>query len=354
MLFGYPVAATAENWLHDCLCEIVLAVHDCIAAGRDLPKWPLIAPLAYQDRIKNRTGLKTRIAAYEKAAKNLGFDELVLIADAMTNQNRIAELLSNTSNCLAIGDLPKVVREPILALFGFGFDLLIEFGVRDRQYEFIHRELKYRICPFCGCEIFGSPKSRREALDHYLAESRYPFAASNLRNLAPMGNRCNSGYKLAKDVLHWDDGIRRPVFDPYQTQDLQVVLENSQVNTGLNGPLISNWIVEFSGDDERIETWDDVFSIRDRYKNDFLEDRSFYEYLAEFQAWQISTGTNLNVDAELLDALGRYEKYLSSLGYRDRTFLKVAVFRMLLSRCVNGCARILGVMRDLVGIPQPI
>ena len=27
MLFGYPIAATAENWLHECLVEMVQTIH---------------------------------------------------------------------------------------------------------------------------------------------------------------------------------------------------------------------------------------------------------------------------------------------------------------------------------------
>lgn len=354
MLFGYPIAATKENWLHDCLCEIILSVHDCIAADEALPAWPDIVPLAFRDKLLSRRGLRDRVVAYADAVRPLSIEKLTFIADVMTDQNRVADLLSGACDCVAIDNLPEAVRQPVLDIFGFGFELLTAFGIRDRQYKVIHTALQYRICPFCGCEFFDSPKGPREALDHYLAESRYPFAASNLRNLSPMGQKCNSLYKRAKDILHREDGSRRKAFDPYQTDSVQVSVGGSQVNQGLDGPLISEWVVDFSINGEETDTWDHVFSIRKRYIRDFLEDRSFIEYLTEFQNWCFFAAINIANDDDLLESIERYEKYLTSFGYKDRMFLRAAVFRMLLARCKNGCDRVLGVMRDLANLPQPV
>ncbi len=353
MLFGYPVEATQENWLHDCLCEIVLSVHGCIENGKKYPNWPGIVPAAHREQLKSRTGLRDRVAAYFTAASSLGSAERATIAKVMADQNNIADLLSCVCDCLTVDDLPEAVRKPVCSLFGFGFNLLSAFGIRDRQYELIYVEIKSQVCPFCGCEYFDSPKGKREALDHYLDEARYPFAASNLRNLAPMGNKCNSRYKLTADILHGVGGIRRSAFDPYHAAVLQVSLDESLINQHVDGHLVADWIVKFSIETEETETWDEVFSIRDRYKRDFLEACSFNELLWDFRNWCVAVAPHIAGDNDVLDAMVRYEQYHSLCGFSDRSFLKAAVFRLLLARCKDGCERVWGVMRDLVNIPQP-
>src|SRR5688500_16096910 len=48
VLFGYPLAATHNNWLHDCVCETVRNIHATVDAGRRYPVWPQILPDAYR------------------------------------------------------------------------------------------------------------------------------------------------------------------------------------------------------------------------------------------------------------------------------------------------------------------
>ena len=48
MFFGYPIAATAENWLHQAICEMVMTIHGSIEAGEDVPGWPDIIPAPHQ------------------------------------------------------------------------------------------------------------------------------------------------------------------------------------------------------------------------------------------------------------------------------------------------------------------
>ena len=83
------------------------------------------------------------------------------------------------------------------------------------------------MCPFCALEYFDAPGAPREDLDHYLAVSRYPFAAANLRNLTPMGMKCNERHKGDGDILRDEAGNRRQSFDPYVERELQVSVLNS-------------------------------------------------------------------------------------------------------------------------------
>ena len=148
--------------------------------------------------------------------------------EALDLGNRIAELLSGASECPTIDALPEVVQIPVGELFGFAFDLLAELEVRDQHYATIYAAAPAHVCPFCGTEYFDAPGAVREPLDHYLKKSQYAFAAVNLRNLVPMGHKCNSGYKGASDLLRRDDGSRRVAFDPYNHGAVRVSLDASQ------------------------------------------------------------------------------------------------------------------------------
>jgi hypothetical protein len=351
MLFGYPPAATQNNWVHDCVLQAVKNVHTLVDANKRYPPWPKILPDQHQATLMGRTGLRDRFKAYNVALRNLSSkDERDVVLAALDDQNRVADLLSNASNCVALDALPAAIRNAVTLLFDFAFGLLTDLKVRDEHYAVIYNSVAAHVCPFCGTEYFDAPGAPREALDHFLAKSRYPFAAANLRNLVPMGHKCNSNYKCAVDVLYDDSGSRRMVFDPYNHASIGVVLDDSDP---FGGSTISlpNWAIKFDSDASAVSTWDAVFSIRERYRRDHL-DEGYFAWLGEFQSWARSADKSGDTDANLIDALTRFEKYCVSNGMRDKAFLKAAVFRMLRLRCEQGHDRLKQLLRDLLR-PSP-
>lgn len=346
MLFGYPVAATQDNWLHECIVEAVRNVHAAVDAGKRYPGWPQILPDAQRAKLKSRTGLRERVKAYDRAIRKLSKDDRDVVLEAVEAENRISDLLSGACDCNTIDGLPDVVRDPVDALFGFAFGLLAELDVRDVQYAAIYAAAPEHMCPFCGTEYFDAPGAAREALDHYLTRSRYPFAAANLRNLVPMGHKCNSSYKLASDLLRRADGTRRVAFDPYNHTTISVVLDGSDPFDGKT-PNTPKWKIEFVPDTAAVQTWDDVFSIRERYLHSHL-DPDFARWLGSFQRWARSVGLQAETDDKLVAALRKYEEYLGASGMQDRAFLKAAVFRMLRRHCEAGHQRLKDQLRDLV------
>ena len=95
-------------------------------------------------------------------------------------QNELVALFDCSGECEVITDLPESIRQAAQNLFAFGYDLLTDLGIRDTQYKEIYNVITDTVCPFCGSEYFDAPESRREDLDHYLAKTLYPFAASEL------------------------------------------------------------------------------------------------------------------------------------------------------------------------------
>lgn len=346
MLFGYPIAATQNNWLHDCMVETVKNVHTAVDAAKRHPAWPRVVPTAYQAILKPRHGLRDRLKAYDGAIRRLTKADRDLVLAALADQNRIADLLTGGWNCTPVDGLHQSVHEPVKSLFGFAFDLLTEFEVRDQLYEAIYAAAVEHMCPFCGTEYFDAPGPRREDLDHYLAKSRYPFAAANLRNLVPMGHRCNSSYKLASDLLHGANGARRVAFDPYNHTSVSVVLDDSDPFGGTT-EYTPDWAINFAPSCPEVETWDDVFSIRERYRRSNL-DRDYERWLVDFQTYVRSASLPADTDDERVDALRRYEEYLAGCGIKDRAFLKAAVFRMLRHHCDQGHQRLKDQLRDLL------
>ncbi|MCL1494298.1 MAG: hypothetical protein M1G31_26645 [Pseudanabaena sp. Salubria-1] len=351
MLFGYPIEATAENWLHECLHEILQLIHTCTETGKSLPAWPEMVPVRYRKSLQKRTGLRDRLNVYQTALAKLSVLEQNRILQAFKDQNEIALLVSCQCDCEAVTDLPSEIHEPIKSLFEFAFLLLTGLGIRDKHYKIIYAEASHHICPFCGCEYFDAPGATREALDHYLPEHKYYFAGANLRNLVPMGNKCNSGYKLDQDILRKDDGTRRKSFYPYSHGKVAISLDKSQPfagTIGTTGELLPKWEIEFSSNSEEVTTWDDVFHIRERYKRDVL-DGSFNNWLNGFRAWCRDPRKQMpNSDREWLDTIEGYAIYHEFLGFEDRAFLKAAVFRMLHIHCKNGDQRLIQFIKDIV------
>ncbi|QSQ27601.1 hypothetical protein JY651_22980 [Pyxidicoccus parkwayensis] len=352
MLFGYPIAATQNNWLHDCLCEAVRTIHASVDAKKRYPGWPSVLPKVYRETLKSRTGLRDRLKSYHSAVRRLTKAERDVVLDALESENRIGDLLSGACECARNDGLPQDIQEPVAELFEFAFGLLTDLAVRDQQYAAIYAASSDHVCPFCGTEYFDAPGAVREGLDHYLARSRYPFAAANLRNLVPMGYKCNSNYKLASDLLRRGDGSRRVAFDPYNHTRISVSLDDSEPFDGTTEHT-PNWMIRFDPETPAAHTWDEVFSVRERYRRDHL-DPSFRSWLDQFAKIARRTGVRGDSDAELIAVLKWLEDLYGDSGLQDRAFLKAAAFRMLRRHCEAGHQRLLKHLRNLVAQPTPL
>ncbi|CAG2147610.1 hypothetical protein [Cupriavidus numazuensis] len=345
MLFGYPIAATQNNWLHECICEAIRRIHAAADARKRYPVWPQILPEEYRENLASRRGLRDRLQTYNRAIRRLSADERALVLETLDAENRIPDLLSGAHDCGTVDSLPEIVQKPVIDLYSFAFDLLTELSLRDEHYAAIYAAAPEHTCPFCGTEIFDAPGAPREDLDHYLARSRYPFAAINLRNLVPMGHKCNSKYKLARDLLRRDDGSRRVAFDPYNHVKVDVILDDSDPFDGstANTP---RWIVRFDPETAEVPTWDEVFSVRERYSRDHL-DPSFSRWLSLFGKWARSEIGD-DTDEALVAVLRKYEEFWADHGMQDRAFLKAAVFRMLRLHCEAGHRRLIQQLRHVI------
>lgn len=152
-------------------------------------------------------------------------------------------------------------------------------------------------CPFCGInDLLGEYHWKREAYDHYLPKSLYPFNSINFKNLVPSCHHCNSSYKTSKDPAFTPkdpNGTtqRRAVFYPYTSTsyaiELQVTLRHSDI-ANLT-PVDVNLQFGPAALDEKINTWKDVYGIEERYKAKFCAENDGKYWLTQvLDEWQWS------------------------------------------------------------------
>lgn len=328
MLFNYPPEANDENWLHDCVTALVEGALEAIRDGAPVPAWPNCLPAPWRAQLERRTGVRDRYAALIQAAQVLTVAQLETALCAVSSQNNIPAVYDGVTECGDLSDLPAAFRQAALSLYKFAFKLLSDFGLRDAQYQKIYDHLPSKVCPFCGSEYFDAPGLPRHDLDHYIAISLYPFAGANLNNLVPMGDRCNSAYKKAENVLYNDAGGQRPAFDPYGTEVGALSLIGSQLFSpaGIQKP---TWQIDL-GANPASETWDDVWKIRVRFEKNVL-DPSYEHWISEFGLWCASTQKQVSTEAAARTALESYKTILVPQRFSDRAFVKIAFVDLLLS-----------------------
>lgn len=323
------------------------SIHESLTADEPPPPWPDIIPAAHKNKLEPRHGLRDRLSAYKDVVAVLDEEERQAIIRTLREQNEIDRLVSCNQNCDSIDSLPQPVQGPVRALFDFAFTLLKDFGIRDRLYEAVYSEALFKACPFCGLEYFDSPEGYREDLDHYLAKSKYPFAAANLRNLVPMGMKCNQSYKGTDDILRDDIGVRRRSFNPYDHGEIKISLEGSDPFGGTKDHE-PRWQVDFHPDSEECTTWDNVFHVRTRYIRDILCP-NYPTWLRGFESWiKIGKGNPDPTPEESLEAIRQYAESLPSTGHCGGEFLRKPVFQMLHKHCEGGNDRLLNLIRDFL------
>lgn len=330
MLNVYPIAATAENWVHDAVYAKVKLALEALNKGTAVPNW---ADNMHED-LAYREALSTRYDAFRVAAERLSTSQRTKVLRALEDQNNIPAVFDGITACPRLATIPPSIRKPTNELFTAAFDALKSLKVRDRQYQTIFENLPGKCCPFCGIEPFESPGLAREDLDHYLPRSLYPFAGANLRNLAPMGSKCNRAYKQAQDIICDDTGQRRRCFDPYGENLATVSLMASRpfenLKTGLPLP---DWQVDLLGDKDSVATWDQVFQIRSRYVGKL--EAHFRDWVEHFANWCAREVGLITTQQEATSALERYLNAVLQRTHEDGAHLKRAMFEMLREKCAQ-------------------
>lgn len=331
MLNVYPIAATAENWVHDAVYAKVRSALEALNSGGTAPDW---ADDMHKD-LADREALKTRYNAFRTVAEGLSINQRTKVLRALEEQNNIPAVFNSAAACPRITATPVRIRKPTAALFTAAFDTLKSLKVRDRQYQTIFDSLPGKCCPFCGIEPFEAPGLAREDLDHYLPRSLYPFAGANLRNLAPMGGKCNRAYKQTVDIICDNTGQRRRCFDPYGENRAKVSLMASRpFEGGGAGPFpLPVWQIDLLGDADLVATWDQAFQVRRRFRGKV--EAHFREWMEHFAIWCAGQVGLITTSPEVIVALERYLDFVLQRTNDEGAHLRRAVFEMLHQQCAE-------------------
>ena len=180
-------------------------------------------------------------------------------------------------------------------------------------------------CPFCGMkDLLSMYHSKREAYDHYLPKSIYPFNSINFRNLAPACHECNSTYKSTKDPAFMPKDKRKPghprkAFYPYTTTPHSVTVSVTVSHCDLGNLKPDDVRLSFSpaAAKEEIETWADVYGIEERYCAKFCDG----DAKAWLEAFRIS---NRRLDTSPQAFVDNIHEEYDTSPFANLTFLKKA------------------------------
>ena len=145
----------------------------------------------------------------------------------------------------------------------------MRIGHIDDHYKLFMTQNSIGKCPFCGIQdLKGIYHSKREAYDHYLPKTHYPFNSINFSNLVPTCYTCNSSYKHTKDPVRTVRNGRRKAFYPFTSRKYQIDIKISLRHKDYANLLPDDIDIKFGPDElsEEIRTWKEVYEIEERYK----------------------------------------------------------------------------------------
>lgn len=335
MLETYALVATEDNWLSDCLTSSLLSRLECLDEGLELVDFPLDAEEAYREIIAGYPGILERFGSLVNGLLGLNADQRAIVREAIETQNRFPDIFEAAEPCVVCCDTLPEIHALARDLFEFSFKALSrikspnsDVPVRDRQYGLVRENLSKKCCPFCGLERLepAHPDIPRPDLDHYLLVSRYPFCGVNLKNLAPMGDRCNSSYKLTLDVLHDADGHRLECYDPYGDSTVSFNIEDSDIFDDMgNGP---RWVMNFVPNNSATANWNRMFKIDLRLEHSLNSE--FNDWVKEIGGFIEGLDFDYQVIDELRAGLIRYRDVTSLESMRSIGRLKEGVASLLL------------------------
>jgi len=340
LLFAFPVFQEDKNWLNSTLVDLLRAGMQAFDNGGAPVAWPDCLPDHLRPMLRNRHGLRDRIANFWPAYQALDAAQKARLRQAIDDQTNLPDIFGLPCNCETIVGFPDPVIHAAGQIFDFAFKQLKSLKldgecIRDIQYKAIYDQLQEKICPFCGLNHFRAPGAPRHALDHYLPASRYTFVGSDFRNLVPCCHECNSDFKGDQDLLFREDGTRRQCCDPYAGPIYRVSLKRSRLFEGdvVNHHRVPLWEIDFvGGPPAPAQTWDDVYRIRERYVRDILN-VSYIPWVEDFARYYVHQFGKTEQVAEVYQKLPDYIAGLGLDQLRERAFLKTEVLSLIHSWC---------------------
>ena len=212
-------------------------------------------------------------------------EQMDMLQTAFINNNQIEKLCRNEINPLRFDDLEKEYEGDdewntlLNEIKTFCVDMYSKYvylkafedtyGTMDAYYKALVKNDS--MCHCCGIgSVLTKYNTPRDAFDHYLPKSKYPFISLNFRNLVPTCPHCNSSYKHEIDTLYDKKGEeekRVKAFFPFGNDNhisvkISLAKQYDKENVEDCGMKIS---FSCEGKDEELQTWRRVYKIDEQY-----------------------------------------------------------------------------------------
>lgn len=224
----------------------------------------------FKDIYDSYDWLKTEVDEIYELCKKLSSEEKQSIKDAFITNNEIEKLCNGEIIPKYLDELPDVVKDRMKPLLVDFYETLLERkkvpGTKQDYYQKLIIENDFHYCPCCGLNYFESVDSKyREAFDHYLPKAHYPFLSVNFKNLVPLCHKCNSDRKGDKDPIE----NKKTAFYPFGDNDSHRIQISFQIDKtkDLRELKEDDLQVNLIGEMDKIETWDRLFDIKERYNH---------------------------------------------------------------------------------------
>lgn len=248
------------------------------------------------------------------------------VLDAFYNNNKINDLCNGHTVINELNNIPLNIKTNLYDFLKIFYDTVLEYksvpGTKVNYYKKLRKKNNINRCPVCGIEHFFSIKGKyREDFDHYFPQSEFPFSAVNCLNLVPMCKKCNQIFKRTKNPLSLNGTAYYPF--EYQRPPIESKIEISNIEFNKRKDLKSKINIEFIGDKKKNDSWNALFKINKRYKNQIK--KSTFSWLRDIKK-DIVFHNVTDVRATLMHEISKCESDL----FVDRRFLKVKLIENLL------------------------
>lgn len=245
-------------------------------------------------------------------------------------------------------DLVNDIKEFFKALYSkdlIGLAAIKPFiGDIDDHYNTLMSGSRRKKCPFCGLtDLLSEHHVHRDAYDHFLPKSIYPFNSINFKNLAPACHHCNSSYKAAKDPTFTPKDIligtkRRKAFYPYSSTAHQIEIGIKLKHADLEklSPADVELEIGPAALREEIETWKDVYGIEERFRAK-LCDEDAKEWIEQYRIIHRRTGMKPEAYRDMIEEQCDQAPF-SNCNFLKKSFVSAGLERGILSaiESING------------------
>ncbi|MHA3789976.1 hypothetical protein ACX0HA_17350 [Flavobacterium hauense] len=287
------------------------------------------------DKYKNLVSVNSKYittplnSAYQ-ICKDLEVNDIKLLRKALHNNINIKGICEGNVKPILFSDIKIINKDLANYLYQFSKYLYTDvmklkaftdlFGeLKDHYVEFSRlNEFKSKRCPYCGfARMLNEYNTKKEAYDHFFPKEQYPFISLHFMNLAPMCHTCNSAYKSRKNPIDIKrSGMQKKVFYPFYNYG-KINLDVNLLNINIENIVPSEIEINnnLPGHSDEIESWEEIFSIKERYRSIYAGDCFTW-----FEEARIAF-------SDFGESYSNYKSHLDNNYYSNENFMKLAALQ---------------------------